>query len=81
MTSLLTHVLYCVDVVVSNVFLKGIEKQNDSRLCMASSILITLLPSLLHSGKERELLEELASLNPATSSSYQARPKAQQPGQ
>lgn len=48
---------------------------------MASSILISLLHSLLHSGKERELLEELASLNPATSSRYQARPKVQQPGQ
>lgn len=83
MTVFLTPVLYCVDVVESNKYLKGIEKQNKkkSRLCMASSILITLLHSLLHSGKERELLEELASLNPATSSRYQARPKVQQPGQ
>lgn len=80
MTLFLTPVLYCVDLVESNEYMKGIEKKK-SRLCMASSILITLLHSLLHSGKERELLEELASLNPATSSRYQARPKVQQPGQ
>lgn len=79
MTLFLTPVLYCVDLVESNEYMKGIGKKK-SRLCMASSILITLLHSLLHSGKERELLEELASLNPATSSRYQARPKVQQPG-
>lgn len=81
MTLFLTPVLYCVDLVESNEYMKGIGKKKKSRLCMASSILITLLHSLLHSGKERELLEELASLNPATSSRYQARPKVQQPGQ
>lgn len=82
MTLFLTPVLYCVALVESNEYMKGIgKKKKKSRLCMASSILITLLHSLLHSGKERELLEELASLNPATSSRYQARPKVQQPGQ